>query len=180
VSARKTLPRLTPDYPPDTGTRIHVEADERSKELAEAATKDDIQQWWREWEHSTSDLIEDEYLDLARAAYQQSTYNRIHRELWLQAKAKLDEDTAAHARATVAAVYGIEPEALDGATAKRLMEDAERHTDALTRAAWDSPSTAAKTAASRAETQQDRLEDYLKAAGLARRDGEYCLVYAEP
>ena len=139
TSARKTLPRFEFDYPDGTGTGIHLEADERSKALAEAATKDDIQQWWQEWEHSTTDEpIADDHLPLARAVYQQSTYTRIHRELWLQAKADTDRAAVAYARATVAAVYGIDPEALDGPAARKVWEATEN-----TLTTWTAPSRGA-------------------------------------
>ena len=132
TSARKTLPRFEFDYPAGTGTRIHEEADECSKALAAAAAKDDIQQWYREWEHGTiHEPIADEHLPLARAVYQQSAYNRIHRELWLQAKADTDCAAVAYARATVAAVYGLTPQALDGPTGRKLWEAAEKHADDL-------------------------------------------------
>lgn len=62
--------------------------------------------------------------------------------------------------------------------ARKLMEDAECHAEALREAAWDSPTTAAKTAASRAETQRARLEKYLYAAGLVSYDNAVP-VYAD-
>ncbi len=173
TSARKTLPRFEFDYPDGAGTGIHLEADERSKALAEAATKDDIQQWWQEWEHSTTDEpIADDHLPLARAVYQQSTYTRIHRELWLQAKADTDRAAVAYARATVAAVYGIDPEALDGPAARKVWEATEKHADDLDRAITWGSSPAEKSAATRARRQCDRLEKFLEVAGLMHHDDD--------
>jgi hypothetical protein len=172
MSTRKTLPRFEFDYPDGTGTRIHEEADERSKALAAAATNRDIQQWWREYEYGTDEPIADEHLDLARACYQQSVYNRIDRELWLQAKADTDRAAIAYARATVAAVYGLTPEALDGPSARKLWEAAGKHADDLDRAIRWGSSPAEKSAATRARRQCDRLEEFLEVARLMHRDDD--------
>ncbi len=180
TSARKTLPRLDFDYPPGTVERVCAEADKQGRDLAQAATADELRQAWRDEGHDYELPRDEQYLDMVRCWHQGHQANRLRMELGMALKAECERDNAVRARAAVADFYGLDPAALDGKAAVALLEEAERHAWELRKAvAWGS-APSERAAATRAETHCDRLENYLMVAGLVSRDeDDGHLIYAD-
>jgi len=80
TSARKTLPRLDFDYPPGTVERVCAEADKQGRDLAQAATADELRQAWRDEGHDYELPRDEQYLDMVRCWHQGHQANRLPAE----------------------------------------------------------------------------------------------------